>query len=61
MTNATLPYAIELANKGFNDAVKQSEALYLGANTVNGNIVSEPVADALNVEYTELSLLVGME
>ena len=61
LTNATLPYAIELANKGFNDAVKQSEALYLGANTVNGNIVSEPVADALNVEYTELSLLVGME
>ena len=41
--------------------VKQSEALYLGANTANGNIVSEPVEDALNVEYTELSLLVGME
>lgn len=61
LTNATLPYAIELANKGFNEAVKQSEALYLGANTANGNIVSEPVADALNVEYTELSLLVGME
>ena len=60
LTNATLPYALELANKGFEEAVKENDALYLGVNTCDGNVVSEPVAEALEMEFVELSSTVGI-
>ncbi len=60
LTNATLPYALELANKGFEEAVKENDALYLGVNTCDGNVVSEPVAEALEMEFVELSSIVGI-
>jgi alanine dehydrogenase len=46
LTNVTLPYALELANLGWRDAVKADPALALGLNTHDGNVVYGPVAEA---------------
>ena len=52
LTNATLPYAIQLANKGWQQACKDNADLRLGLNVVNGKIVYEGVSQAFNLEYT---------
>lgn len=59
LTNATLPYALKLANQGFVKAVKTNEALAKGVNTCQGHLVSKPVADSLGFEHKELSLIIG--
>ena len=59
LTNATLPYALKLANQGFVKAVKSCKELALGVNTYQGHLVCKPVADSLGLSYKELSLLVG--
>jgi alanine dehydrogenase len=57
LANATLPYTLELANKGWRDAVKDDEALAEGVNVVEGAITYGPVAEALGMTYTPLSSL----
>jgi alanine dehydrogenase len=57
LVNATLPYTLELANKGWRDAVKDDEALAEGVNVVEGAITYGPVAEALGMTYTPLSSL----
>jgi len=52
LTNATLPYAIQLANKGWRKAVQDNEDLRLGLNVVNGEICYKGVSDAWNLPYT---------
>lgn len=59
LTNATLPYAIKLANKGFAKAVKCSAELATGVNTCQGHLVSEAVAESLGMAHTELSMIIG--
>lgn len=59
LTNATLPYALKLANQGFVKAVKSCEELVKGVNTCQGSLVSKPVADSLGIPHKELSLLIG--
>ena len=59
LTNATLPYALKLADMGFVKAVKSCEELAKGVNTCQGNLVSKPVADSLGLEHTELSAIIG--
>ena len=59
LTNATLPYAIKLANQGFIMALKTSESLAKGVNTCHGHLVSKPVADSLGLPHKELSLIIG--
>lgn len=59
LTNATLPYALKLANKGFIKAIKASEELAKGVNTCQGHLVSKPVADSLGLAHTELSAIIG--
>ncbi len=49
LTNATLPYAIELAEHGVSDALKRSPALRSGLNVAGGEIVHPAVAEALGV------------
>ncbi len=44
LTNVTLPYALELANKGFKRAVAENNALAAGVNTLNGALISKEVA-----------------
>ena len=46
LTNATLPYAVELANQGWRQALKADPALALGLNTYQGNVTNAPVAAA---------------
>ncbi|MCU0330476.1 MAG: alanine dehydrogenase [Candidatus Kapabacteria bacterium] len=55
LTNATLPYAVELANKGWHEAIRTSKELELGLNVVNGKIVYEAVAEAFEMPYTPLA------
>jgi alanine dehydrogenase len=52
LTNATLPYAIQLANKGWKDACKNNAELRLGLNVVNGKVVYKGVSEAFNLPYT---------
>ena len=54
LTNATLPYAVQLANKGWKKACADSNELKLGLNVINGKGVYKGVAEAFNLEYTEV-------
>lgn len=54
LTNATLPYAIELANKGWKTACSDNNELKLGLNVINGEVVYKAVAEAFNMPYTEV-------
>ncbi|TXK26890.1 alanine dehydrogenase, partial [Pontibacter qinzhouensis] len=51
LTNATLPYAIELANKGWKKACTDNLELKTGLNVVDGKIVFKGVAEAFDLEY----------
>lgn len=51
LTNATLPYAIQLADKGWEKACKEDPALREGLNIVEGKIVYKAVADAFGLPY----------
>jgi alanine dehydrogenase len=50
LTNATLPYTVELADKGWRAALKADAALALGLNTHEGQLTNEPVAAAHGYE-----------
>ena len=56
LTNATLPYVIALANKGWKKACKDNPALALGLNIVEGKIVYKAVADVFGLKYEPVSL-----
>ena len=51
LTNVTLPYAIELANKGWKRACKEDRALDLGLNTHAGDVTCKGVADAFGYDF----------
>lgn len=55
LTNATLPYAIQLANKGWKKACQENEELKLGLNIINGEVVYKAVADTFNLPSTDVS------
>ena len=55
LTNATLPYAIQLANKGWEQACKDSEELKLGLNVVKGDVVYQAVAEAFDLPFVEVN------
>jgi alanine dehydrogenase len=54
LTNATFPYAVTLANKGWREACRQDRALALGINVVNGAVTYPGVAEAFGLEYTPI-------
>ncbi|ARK22337.1 alanine dehydrogenase [Sporosarcina ureae] len=51
LTNVTVPYALQIANKGFKQALLDNEALRKGLNTVNGNVTYKAVAEAQDLQY----------
>lgn len=51
LTNATLRYAVALADKGWRQACKDDEALYRGLNIVDGKVTFKAVADVWNLPY----------
>ena len=50
LTNATLPYAVEIANKGWIRAIKENPEIKLGANVIKGKVSCKGVADAFGLE-----------
>ena len=56
LTNATLRYALALADKGWKQACKDDPALYKGLNIVNGKVVFKAVADVFGMKYEEMVL-----
>lgn len=56
LTNATLPYTIALADKGWQKACKDNPALALGVNVADGKVVYKAVADVFGLPYEELVL-----
>src|SRR5215204_6166471 len=57
LTNATLPYALKLANKGFLEAITNDPGLKEGVNTYAGHCTYEAVATAQGLQYTPLDRL----
>jgi alanine dehydrogenase len=55
LTNVTLPYAVELADRGWRDALRADHALSLGLNTYDGHVTYGPVAEAHGVQSMELA------
>ena len=56
LTNATLPYALQLADKGWRRACRENRELALGLNVVEGKVVYKPVADAWGLPCEALNL-----
>jgi alanine dehydrogenase len=52
LTNATFPYALTLANKGWVAACRHDRALALGLNVIDGRVVYPGVADAFGLDFT---------
>ena len=57
LTNATLPSAVEIANKGWKQAMRENPDIKSGANIVNGKITYKGVAEAAGLEYTPMDTL----
>src|SRR5215216_3504595 len=53
LTSVTLPYLVKIANKGVEGAATEDEALAKGLSTLRGDLVSEPVAEAHDLSYTD--------
>ncbi len=51
LTNATLPYALQLANKGWKQAAADNHAIKTGLNIVHGDVTFKGVADAFDLKY----------
>ena len=56
LTNATLPYALQLADKGWRRACRENDELALGLNIVEGKVVYKGVADAWSLPYEPIEL-----
>ena len=59
LTNATLPYALQIANKGWRQAMRDSAEIRGGANVVDGKITYQGVAEAFDLEYTPIEILLS--
>jgi alanine dehydrogenase len=57
LANATLPYALNIANQGWQKAVRANHALAEGVNVADGRVVYKPVADAHGMAFTPLATL----
>ncbi|HHJ50773.1 MAG TPA: alanine dehydrogenase [Phaeodactylibacter sp.] len=55
LTNATLPYAIKLAELGWQEACRRDEALKKGLNIINGHVVYQAVAEAFDLELEDVN------
>ncbi|HYE73359.1 MAG TPA: alanine dehydrogenase, partial [Blastocatellia bacterium] len=60
LTNATLPYALRLANRGLVEAVKLDAGLKNGVNTYNGYLTNGPVAESQGLEHKPIEELINL-
>ncbi|BDG45363.1 alanine dehydrogenase [Saccharococcus caldoxylosilyticus] len=61
LTNVTLPYALQIANKGVHQAIADNHALKLGVNVANGEITYEAVARDLGYNYVPVEEALGKQ
>lgn len=61
LTNATLPYALQLANKGWQQACRDNLDLKLGLNVVDGQVVYKGVADAFGLNLVDVNEVLRQE
>jgi alanine dehydrogenase len=59
LTNVTLPYALDLANKGWRRALQDDASLARGLNTYDGDVTYGPVAEAHGVTHRPLAEVLG--
>ncbi len=59
LTNVTVPYAIQIANKGYKQACLDNEALLKGLNALDGYVTYKAVAEAHDLEYKDSKLLLS--
>ncbi len=59
LTNATLPYALQIANQGWKGAMQANEEIKRGANVINGKVTYKAVADAFGLVYTPVDELLN--
>ena len=59
LSNATLKYALALADKGYQQACLEDEALLKGINTIDGKVTYKAVADALGFDYVDAKTLIN--
>lgn len=59
LTNATLPFAIQLATKGWKNACRENTSLLSGLNIVNGKVVYKGVADAFNLPLSSIESILN--
>jgi len=59
LTNATLPYTVALADKGWQQALRDDHSLALGLNAHAGRLTNEPVAVAHGLESVSLETVLG--
>jgi alanine dehydrogenase len=57
LTNCTIPYAIEIANKGYVAACLENESLFKGINVLGGFVAYKSVAEAFGLEYKDAAEL----
>lgn len=57
LTNATLPYALQIANKGWKKAMQKNPEIKGGANVINGKVTCKGVAQAFDLDYTAIDTL----
>jgi alanine dehydrogenase len=55
LTNVTLPYAVELADRGWRDALRANHPLAQGLSTHDGRVTYAPVAEAHGMDATDLA------
>jgi alanine dehydrogenase len=55
LTNVTLPYMVEIANRGWRDALRRDPSFALGLNTHEGQVTCPPVGEALGLPVTTLA------
>ncbi len=58
LTNATLPYAIEIADSGYAKAARKSKAIWTGINMLEGKLTDAAVARAFRMKYTPLETMI---
>lgn len=58
LTNATLPYIIDIVNEGINTCIRDNEALAAGVNIMEGKITNEAVAGSVGMPYYPLSSII---
>jgi alanine dehydrogenase len=60
LNNATLPYIVQLANKGYKKALEDDKGLLNGLNVIHGKVTCKEVAESFNLDYVDAQTAIDM-